>query len=230
MAEDNGGSPLPRRVPGAADSPRPPTRIEQSVLPESVRQRLLMVVAQEQERAARESEAAPPEEEEGVASQGRTTAPGGTDPPHERTPSREEKAPPERAAALGKAGPPHKAGHPESVEPASPFVPLPRRPPRAHDRAAKPPAASWHTAPASSSVGRDEALTQPFSKVSEPVEASPGALVDASVPEPAPRRERPASVPDTPVAAAPRTPAVSATPAAAVSAPSGHAAGKQGGH
>jgi hypothetical protein len=198
------------------------------VLPESVRQRLLMAVAQEQERAARESEAPPPEEE-AVASQGRTTAPGGTDPPHERTPSREEKAPPERAAALGKAGPPHKAGHPESVEPAGPFVPRPRRPPRAHDRPAKPPAASWHAAPASSSAVRDEALTQPFPKVPEPVEASPGALVDPSVPEPAPRRERSASVPDRPAAAAPRTPAVSATPAAAVPAPSGHAAGQQGG-
>jgi len=85
MAEDNGISPLPRRVPGATDSPRPPTRIEQPVLPESVRRRLLEVIAQEQERAAREPAALPQEGEE-AASQAQLTAPDGTDPPKERTP------------------------------------------------------------------------------------------------------------------------------------------------
>src|SRR5712691_11626904 len=109
MAEDNGVSPLPRRVPGATDSPRPP-RVEKPVLPESVRQRLLMVIAQEQERAAREREAPPPEG--AAASQARHTAPDGTGPPQERTPSREENAPPKWAAALGKAGSPYKAGNP----------------------------------------------------------------------------------------------------------------------
>src|SRR5215470_4886827 len=93
MAEDKGVSPLPRRVPGGTDSPQPP-RVKQPVLPESVRQRLLLVIAREQERAAREPEAPPPEE---AASQGRPTAPAGTDPPQQRTASHEEVTPPERA-------------------------------------------------------------------------------------------------------------------------------------
>ncbi len=82
MAEDNGVSPLPRRVPRATDSPRPPTRIEQPVLPESVRQHLLVVLAQEQERVAREP-AAPPQEGEEAASQVQPTAPDGPGPPQE---------------------------------------------------------------------------------------------------------------------------------------------------
>src|SRR5947209_7840893 len=40
MAEENGAQPLPRRVPGAADSPRPPARVKPPVLPEDLLERL----------------------------------------------------------------------------------------------------------------------------------------------------------------------------------------------
>jgi len=222
MAKDDGISPLPRRVPGAADSPRPPTRVEQPVLPESVRQHLLVVIAEEQGRAAREP-AAPPQEVEGEeASHAQPTAPDGPGPPQERTPFREEKAPPERAAALGKAGSPHKAGHPEPVAPAEQFVPPPRRPSGARDEPARPPVTSWDTPPAPLSVVQAEALTQPIPRVSELENGSPGTPVNPGVAEAAPRPERPASVPDTPTA-------VPETRAAAVSAPNGRMAGEHAG-
>lgn len=221
MAEDNGGSPLPRRVPGATDSPRPPTRTEQPVLPESVRQRLLMVIAQEQERAAREPEAVPPEEE-AAASQARRTAPDGTGPPQERTPSRAEKAPPKWAAALGKAGSPHKAGHPEPAAPAEQIGPLRRQSPRANDRPTRPPDTSWDTVPAPPSAVRADALTEPLPRVSALENGSPSASVNPGATEAAPRPERPASVPGTPTA-------VRDTRAAAVSAPNGRVVGQQAG-
>jgi hypothetical protein len=56
LGEDNGGPPLPRRVPGAADSPTPPARREAPVLPESVRQRVLAAVAEFHEREATSEE------------------------------------------------------------------------------------------------------------------------------------------------------------------------------
>ena len=220
MAEDNGISPLPRRVPGGTDSPRPPTRVEQPVLPESVRQHLLVVIAQEQERAAREP-AAPPQEGEETASQAQPTAPGGTDPPQQRPPSRAKKAPQERAAALGKAGSPHKAGHPEAAASAEPFVPPPRRPPRAHDRPAQPPVTSWDAVPAPPLAVQAEAPTEPFPRIPALGHGSPSAPVNPGGTEAAPRPERPASVPDTPTAAAPDT------RAAAVSAPNGRVAGRR---
>jgi hypothetical protein len=214
MAEDNGGSPLPRRVPGATESRRPP-RVEQQVLPESVRQRLLMVIAQEQERAAREPEAPPPEEE-AAASQARPTARGGTGPPRERTPSREEKAPPRWAAALGKAGFPHKADHPEPVAPAEQIAPLRWQPPRADDGPTRPPETTRDIVPAPPSVVRADALTEPFLRFSAPVKESPRAPVNPGVTEAAPRPEPPAAVvpealtvavPDTAAAPVPDTPA-----------------------
>ena len=223
MAEDNGNSPLPRRVRGAADSPRPPTRRkEQPVLPESVRQRLLMVIAEEQERAARESEASPQEGDE-AASQARPMAPDGPGPPQERTPSREEKAPPERAAALGKAGSPHKAGRPEPAAPTGLLVPLPRRRSKAPDRPARPPETTWDAVPAPPSVVRAEAPTEPFLRVPAPGNRSASAPVSPGVTEATPRPERPASVPDTPAAAVPET------RAAAVPAPNRRVVGQRAG-
>jgi hypothetical protein len=222
MAEDDGISPLPRRVPGATDSPRPPTRVEQPVLPESVRQRLLLVLAQEQERAAAEP-AAPPQEGEEVASRAQPTAPDGTDPPQERPPPGEEKAPPERAAALGKAGSPHKAGHPEPVASAEPSVPLPRRPPRAPDRPARPPVTSWDAAPAPPLAMQAEPLTEPFPRVLPPGNENHSARVNPGVTEAAPPPERIASLPDMAAAAVPDT------RAAAVSVPNGRVAGEQAG-
>jgi hypothetical protein len=212
MAEDNGGSPLPRRVPGATDSPRPPTKIERPVLPESVRRRLLKMIAQEQESVARE----PP-------------APDGTAPPPERTPIPKEEAPPERAAALGKAGSPHKAGHPEPEPPAEQATPVPRRPSRAADRLTWPPETSWGTPPAPPPVLRADALTEPFPRVSAPAQETPSALVNPAVNQPAPQPDRPASTPDTPVGAVtdPPSTAVPDTTAAPVSVPEGRVVGQQ---
>jgi hypothetical protein len=222
MAEDNGVPPLPRRVPRATDSPRPPTRIEQQVLPESVRQQLLVVLAQEQERVAREP-AAPPREGEEAAAQVQPAAPDGPGPPQERPPFREEKAPPERAAALGKAGSPHKAGDPEAAASAEPFVPLPRRPSRGHDRPAQPPVTSWDAVPAPPLGVQAEAPTEPLPRIPALGHESPSAPVNPGDTEAAPPPERPVPVPDTPTAAVPDT------RAAAVSAPNGRVAGQQAG-
>ena len=189
------------------------------MLPESVRQHLLVMLAQEQERVAREP-ASPPQEGEEAASQVQPTAPDGPGPPQERPPFR-EKAPPERAAALGKAGSPHKAGHPEPVASAKPFVPLPRRPPKAQDRPAQPPVTSRDAAPAPPLGVQAEAPTEPFPRIAAFGHGSPGARVNPGVTEAAPPPERPAPVPDTPTAAVPDT------RAAAVSAPNGRAAGQQ---
>jgi hypothetical protein len=191
------------------------------VLPESVRQHLLLMLAQEQERTAREP-AAPPQVEE-AASQAQPTAPNGPGPPQERTRSRDEKAPPERAAALGKAGSPHKAGHPEPAASAEPFVPLPRRPPRAQDRPARPRVTSWDAVPAPPLVVQAEAPTEPFLSVPALGNGSPSAPAKPSVTEAAPRPERPASVPDTPTAAMP------GTRTAAVSAPNRRVVGQRAG-
>jgi hypothetical protein len=223
MAEDNGGSPLPRRVPGATDSPRPPTKIEQPVLPESVRRRLLRVIAREQESAAGEP-ATPPQT---AVAEERPTAPDGTDPPPERTPSPKEKAPPKRATALGKAGSPHKAGSPEPAPTADQAVPLPRWPGRAADRPTWPPEASGDILPDPPPVVRADALTEPFLRVSAPVQESDSASVNPAVTQAAPQPDRPTSMPDTAMGAVPdtRTTAVPDTPATAVSA--GRVAGQQ---
>jgi hypothetical protein len=200
MAEDNGVSPLPRRVPGASDSPRPPTRVGQPVLPESVRQRLLMVIAKEQERAAPEPEALPPEEQ-AANSQVWPTAADGTVQPLERMLSREEKPPPERAATLGKVGSPRKAGHPEPAAPAEQFVPLPRQPLGADDSSTRPPPTGWDALPAPPSVVRADSLTEPFPRVSAPANESPGAQVNLGINEAASPPEQLALVPDAPAAA-----------------------------
>jgi hypothetical protein len=200
MAEDNGVSALPRRVPGASDSPRPPMRVERPVLPESVRQRLLVVIAKEHERAALEPEALPPEEQ-AAASQVWPTAADGTVPPLERMLSREEKPPPERAATLGKAGSAHKAGHPEPVAPAQLFVALPRQPLGEDDSSIRPPPTGRDAFPAPPSVVRSDSLTEPFPTVSAPANESPGAQVSVGINEAASPPEQFAPVSDAPAAA-----------------------------
>jgi hypothetical protein len=193
------------------------------VLPESVREHLLVVLAEEQERAAREPLAPPQQEEEGeeAASQAQPAAPDGPGPPPKRAPFREQRAPPERAAALGKAGSPHKAGHPEPVAYAEQFVPPSRRPPEAHDEPARSPITSRDVAPAPPLVRQAEALTQPIPRVSAFENGRPSAPVNPGVTEAAPRPERPASVPDTPTAVVPDT------YAAPVSAPDVRAVGRR---
>jgi hypothetical protein len=200
------------------------------VLPESVRQHLLVVIAQEQERVAREP-AAPRQEGEEAASQVQPAAPDGPGPPQERPPFRGEKAPPERAAALGKAGSPHKAGDPEAAPSAEPFVPRPRRPLRADDRPAQPPITSWDAVPAPPLGVQAEAPTEPLPRIPALGHGSPRAPVNPGDTQAAPPPERPAPVPDTPTAAVPdtRAAALPDTSAAAVPAPDGRVAGQQAG-
>jgi hypothetical protein len=50
MADDSGGPPLPRRVPGATVSPGQAVRVERLAIPEDLRQRLLTAIANEQLR------------------------------------------------------------------------------------------------------------------------------------------------------------------------------------
>src|ERR1700722_16415372 len=50
MVDDSGVSPLPRRVPGASGSPRPPVRVDLGVISEDLRQRVLTAIASELER------------------------------------------------------------------------------------------------------------------------------------------------------------------------------------
>ena len=61
MAKESGGAPLPRRVPGAGDSPRPPAGVKPPPLPESVLERLRAATeaAREEERAHAGEESAP---------------------------------------------------------------------------------------------------------------------------------------------------------------------------
>jgi hypothetical protein len=209
MAEDNGAKPLPRRVPGATDSPRPPTRVEQSVLPESVRQHLLMVLAEEHEYAAQEPQAPPPDKEQAppqdkkqVAAPPRPWAPGGSGPPEKRTPSGEERARPERAGTLGKAGSPHKAGHPEPAAPAEPSMPPSRQPPGEHDSPPRQPVTTWDVLTAPPPVVEDEALTEPFSRISAPVKRNLTAPATPEVTE-ATSPPEPEVAPNLPVAVAP---------------------------
>src|SRR5690348_8007991 len=47
MADESGGPPLPRRVPGATVSPGTPIRVERPDIPEDLRQRVLTAIADE---------------------------------------------------------------------------------------------------------------------------------------------------------------------------------------
>src|SRR6266581_1429824 len=50
MVNDSGTPPLPRRVPGASGSPKPPATVERTPIPEDLRQRVLAAIAIELER------------------------------------------------------------------------------------------------------------------------------------------------------------------------------------
>src|SRR5215831_19854892 len=50
MADESGGPPLPRRVPGATVSPGTPIRVERPDIPEDLRQRVLTAIADELQR------------------------------------------------------------------------------------------------------------------------------------------------------------------------------------
>ena len=174
------------------------------MLPESVRRRLLAAIAQTQDPTAvpQDDEEAAPHEEE-AASQARPMAPAGTGPPGKRTPSCKEKAPPERAAALGKAGSPHKTGHPEPAAPTGPHVPSPRQPPDVTGGPARPPETNRHVLPVPPQIVETEALTEPLPRISAPVNGSLSAPLNPPVAETPPQLERPTAVPDPPAAVPP---------------------------
>src|SRR6516162_5733822 len=96
MADESGGPPLPRRVPGATVSPGTPIRVERPEIPEDLRQRVLTAIADELRR------------DEAVAryraqEQGKAENPGV---PEEAQPAQAGPPPvtdPQLAAALGDA-------------------------------------------------------------------------------------------------------------------------------
>src|SRR5712691_2810996 len=59
MVNDSGAPPLPRRVPGASGSPKPPGTVERTPIPEDLRQRVLAVIAIELERDQAEQRRGP---------------------------------------------------------------------------------------------------------------------------------------------------------------------------
>ena len=71
MVDDRGASPLPRRVPGASDSPKPSVRVDRTAIPEDLRQRVLTAIAYELERdEAERRKAQEPAGAAGLASAG----------------------------------------------------------------------------------------------------------------------------------------------------------------
>src|SRR5215471_20129369 len=50
MADESGGPPLPRRVPGATVPPETPIRVERPDIPDDLRQRVLTAIADELRR------------------------------------------------------------------------------------------------------------------------------------------------------------------------------------
>jgi hypothetical protein len=98
MAKDGGTPPLPRRVPGAGNSPRPPARVNPPVLPESVRQRLLSVIASESAATATE-QSAPADQ---------ASPPDPAVPPDQAAPP-EQAAPADQAASSDQASPAEQA-------------------------------------------------------------------------------------------------------------------------
>src|SRR5215472_5583189 len=90
MAKESSDAPLPRRVPGAADSPRPPARIKPPPLPPSLIERL---------RAA--AEAAREEEEETARAEVETAHP-------ERKPASKPATPPDVPVPFPRSSPSHR--------------------------------------------------------------------------------------------------------------------------
>src|SRR5215472_14390134 len=89
MAKESSGPPLPRRVPGAADSPRPPAGIKPPPLPQSLIERLRAAaeIAKEEETPHAGEETAPPKRE---PPRGPTASPDEALPSPWRSPSRRD--------------------------------------------------------------------------------------------------------------------------------------------
>jgi len=102
MAKENGGPPLPRRVPGAADSPRPPARIKPPPLPPSLIERLRAAAEiakeeKEEEAAHAGTETARPDSE---PARGRPTTPDVAVPLPRRSPIRSDAPGPDQPPPL----------------------------------------------------------------------------------------------------------------------------------
>src|SRR6516164_9712828 len=110
MADESGGPPLPRRVPGATVEPGTPIRVERPEIPEDLRQRVLTAIADELRR------------DEAVAryraqEQGKAEHPGV---PEEAQPAQAGPPPvtdPQLAAALGDADLPALGSDPTASAP-----------------------------------------------------------------------------------------------------------------
>ena len=130
MADDSDAPPLPRRVPGASASARPPVQVERPVIPEDLRQRVLTAIADELQR----DEA---EEHRRAREHGKSRV---------RATSGERDGAPRRDAAQDKG--PEQAGEPvaqgaapeqAASQAAAPTAPVPS-PPVAGEQTADPPA------------------------------------------------------------------------------------------
>ncbi len=70
MVDDGRVTPLPRRVPGASDSPKPSVRVDRTAIPEDLRQRVLTAIASELEHDEAERRKAQEHGAAGLASAG----------------------------------------------------------------------------------------------------------------------------------------------------------------
>jgi hypothetical protein len=194
MAKDSGVPPLPRRVPGAANSPRPPARVESPVLPESVRQRLLKAHRSAQstapadaappeksrpEKAAAAERGAPPEKREqpekaapAKKAEGKQPAPPKQAPAPEPETSTEGSAPREHAAPQERTAPREQAASLTRAAPPQRAVPAPRKPPETGDEQSSPTGVKHRAqAPSSPQFARlTDVPTEPFPRVGEPTD------------------------------------------------------------
>ena len=179
MADESGGRPLPRRVPGATVSPDTPIRVERPEIPEDLRQRVLTAIADELRR------------DEAVAryraqEQGNTEAPGLPEDPQPAQAGTPSVIDPRPAAALGQAdlqAPDRAASAPTVWSPS--LRPADFQPPGADPAASA--ATVW------SGIPRTEDLPAPAPADLTPPTPDPTAL-PAPAPDPA---DLPAPGPDT---------------------------------
>ena len=118
MADESGGPPLPRRVPGATVSPGTPIRVERPEIPEDLRQRVLTAIADELRRdeavARYRAQEQPKAENPGVPEEAQRAQAG---PP--------PVSDPQLAAALGDADLPAPGSDPAASAPTV-WSPVPR--------------------------------------------------------------------------------------------------------
>ena len=189
MGNDSGGPPLPRRVPGASDSPKPKIRIDRSPIPDDLRELVLTAIAGELERdraaalrgaAAQDNVAAP----YGLLAPGDGAALNGVETrvPGPAQPEAEVAAPEAGVAELGTGVAEPEAGVArEGAEAPGKAVPLPRRAPGANGGRRPPPQVRRDFLPPSLLGRRLDAddLTQPIPKLPGPAGTTAPAGDDA---------------------------------------------------